>query len=71
MAEGRAQEAVGPLLSWMTEHPDDLGGAVVTAEALVALDRCSEALPMLERVYTARRDPEVLQTYRDCGGTGF
>lgn len=71
VAEGRAQEAVGPLLSWMTEHPDDLSGAVVTAEALVALDRCSEALPMLERVYTARRDPEVLQTYRDCGGTGF
>jgi len=71
MAAGRAQEAVGPLLTWMKEHPDDLAGAMVTANALVALDRCSEALPLLEMLYTARRDPDVLKTYRDCGGTGF
>ena len=71
MAEGRAEEAVEPLLSWMREHPDDLQGAVVTTDALVALDRCSDALPLLEMLYTARRDPDVLKTYRDCGGTGF
>ena len=40
-------------------------------ELLLEVQDCERALALLETLYTNRRDPETLQKYRDCGGTGF
>jgi tetratricopeptide (TPR) repeat protein len=71
LALDRPAEAVPLLERWIASHPDDLAAMGTYTTALVQSDACETALPLLERLYTARRDRDVLAQYRACGGTGF
>ncbi len=76
--EGLAYRALGqvePALSAFAEQakltPQDLTPVHYQVELLLEVQDCERALALLETLYTNRRDPETLQKYRDCGGTGF
>lgn len=71
LALDRPTDALPLLARWTAAHPTDLDALGAYTTALVQTDACVTALPLLEQLYTARRDRDVLAQYRACGGTGF
>ncbi len=71
LALGKPEDALAAYREQLSHTPDDVEALGAEADLLVQLGRCEEALPLLEKLYTRQRRPEVLATYRACGGTGF